>query len=90
MRLMFLTPLVVAGLVAGCATVTNTTRETIIVDNMPYELRTRTIETGRGSFQTSDVRVKSRFITCLPDSPRDCEFAVRRGLNGPVRSGDGN
>ncbi|MFK7867723.1 MAG: hypothetical protein AB8B58_00635 [Roseobacter sp.] len=89
MRLTFLSPLVAASLLAGCATVTNVTKETIVVDNEAYELRTRTIETGSRSYQTSDVRVNSRYLTCLPDSPRDCEFAVRRGLNGPVRSGDG-
>ncbi|MFK7879967.1 hypothetical protein [Roseobacter sp.] len=63
---------------------TNETRNTIVVDGEPYDIRTRTIDGPNGTYQTSSVRVYGFYYTCIPDSPNDCEAAVRNGLENPV------
>ncbi|WP_299916732.1 hypothetical protein [uncultured Roseobacter sp.] len=69
---------------SACGTVANQTVGTINVDGDDYELRTRTIERANGSFDITSVRVNGYYITCLPDSPNDCESKVRNGLSARI------
>lgn len=71
-----------ACITAACASVTNETFSTIILDGRSYELRTRTFDGPDGAYQTSSVRVNSNYYLCKPDSPGDCQAAVKRGRNG--------
>ncbi len=74
---------------AGCATaVTDTVFRTIIVDDAPYALRTRTISAPTGSFQTTSARVKNGYFPCVLDSPGDCAAAVRYGRDLLPDAGD--
>jgi hypothetical protein len=63
--------------ISACATVESESRSTIVVDGASYELRTQVIDGRNGPCQHSSVVVKNRLYTCLPDSPGDCEAAVR-------------
>ena len=71
------------GLVAlsGCAEVVSETSSTITVNGRDYELRTRVIDGQNGPFEQSSVIVDSRPYVCRPDSPGDCESAIRDARN---------
>lgn len=64
---------------AACATVVSETSGTVSVNGEAYELRTRVIEGAGGTFEQTDVIVGNLPFTCRPDSPGDCEAAVRYG-----------
>jgi hypothetical protein len=71
----------VAGLslMTACGTVESERTGTIVVDGLSYQLRERTINGRNGPYEHTSVRVSGNYYTCLPDSPGDCEAAVRRG-----------
>lgn len=71
----------VAVALSACASVSNETVRTITLDGRSYDLRTRTIEGTNGTFETSSVKVHGSYFQCKPDSPGDCEAAVRTGRN---------
>lgn len=62
---------------AACATVQSESRSSIVVDGRTYELRTQVIDGPNGPYNRSFVMVKNRMAVCLPESPGDCEAAVR-------------
>jgi hypothetical protein len=70
-----------ALLLTACGSVTNQQVSTIVVDGNAYEYRQRTIDGQGGSYTSTSVRVGGSYYNCLPDSPGDCEAAVRRGLS---------
>lgn len=74
-----------AGVFSACAPVSNETFSTITVEGRPYELRTRTIDGPNGPYETSSVLVRNNYYLCKPDSPGDCEAAVKTGQNGSDR-----
>jgi hypothetical protein len=67
------------GLLAACGTVESQSSGSIVVDGQSYELRERMINGPTGPYTNTSVRVRGNYITCLPDSPGDCEAAVRAG-----------
>lgn len=69
--------------VAGCGTVEDVQRTTIEVDGRAYTLETREITTGNRSFNQTAAVVRQRRVTCLIDSPGDCEAAVREARSRP-------
>ncbi|MBW4710405.1 hypothetical protein KX928_21655 [Roseobacter sp. YSTF-M11] len=69
-----------ALLVSACATVTDQTVSSVVVNGDSYEVRTRMIEGPGGSYETSSARVNNQYFLCRRNSPGDCEAAVRRGL----------
>lgn len=69
-----------AGLtLLGCGSVTSEQMTTITVNDRSYPLRTRTLDGPGGSYQTSSVRVRGKYFTCIPESPGDCAAAISRG-----------
>lgn len=76
-RLLACLPLVLLG--ACGEAVTDTQFRTIIVDDEPYVLRTRTIEGPGGTYQTTSAKVYNSYYPCKLDSPGDCAAAVRFG-----------
>ncbi len=74
-----------ALLLGACASVVDESTGTVLVNGRAYELRTRTMEGPNGTFQTTQVMVRGMPQVCKPDSPGDCEAAVRRGLSRPDR-----
>lgn len=80
MSIKYLLPLG-ALLLGACATITEESRSSIVVDGEVYELRTRTIDTGGRTYVKTDAMVGGFAVTCIPSSPGDCEAAVRNGLN---------
>lgn len=77
------THLVIASMLAlsACGTLVSESSSTIMVDGRSYELRTSVIDGPQGTYQQSRVVVKSQTYLCLPESPGDCEGAVRQGLS---------
>ncbi|MDW3224804.1 MAG: hypothetical protein R8G34_18300 [Paracoccaceae bacterium] len=73
--------LCVVGAIAlsGCASVTSETFSTVVLEGRSYELRTRTIDGPNGPYETSSVQVRGSYYLCKPDSPGDCEAAIREG-----------
>ncbi|WP_300036304.1 hypothetical protein [uncultured Roseobacter sp.] len=67
-------------LLAACGTVTSQETSTIRFEGDDYLLRTQTIDQGGRSYTTSHVQVLNRWYLCIPDSPGDCQSAVRTGL----------
>lgn len=66
---------------SACGSLVSQSSSTIIVDGRSYELRTSVIDGPQGTYEQSRVVVKNQTYLCLPDSPGDCEAAVRQGLN---------
>jgi hypothetical protein len=66
-----------ALLLSACATVTNETFSTIMVDGESYKVRERTLEGRNGPIKQSSVWVKGGYSLCIIDSPGDCEAAIR-------------
>jgi hypothetical protein len=62
----------------GCTDVQNETFGTITLNGRDYDLRTRTVSGASGAFVQHSVLAYGTWRTCLPDSPGDCEAAVRR------------
>lgn len=73
-----------AGVIAlgGCASVSSETFKTIVLEGRSFELRTRTIDGPNGSYETSSVRVRGSYYLCKPDSPGDCEAAIKTARKG--------
>jgi hypothetical protein len=65
------------AMLAACQTVEDEQRSTITVDGRSYELRTQVVNGPNGPFERSRVVVRNQFLTCLPQSPGDCEATVR-------------
>lgn len=65
----------------ACATALSESRSTIVVDGRSYDLITREMEGPNGTFEQSHVIVNNRLYICLPDSPGDCEAAVKTARN---------
>lgn len=65
----------------ACAAPTETTRSTITVDGKQYPLRTITENGPNGPFQQSSVKVRNQYYLCLPDSPGDCEAAIKIAID---------
>ena len=70
---------------SACATAQNENFSTINLNGRDYELRTRTMSGASGSFVQNSVLAHGTWRTCLPDSPGDCEAAVRRDKNRSSR-----
>lgn len=62
---------------AACAPIQSETRSTIVVDGSSYVLRTQTVAGRNGPFERTSVIVQNHPVTCLADSPGDCEAAAR-------------
>ena len=73
--------LVLPLLLAACSTVVSESSSSIVVDGERYELRTRVTNGPNGQYETTSAIVGGMSNTCIPDSPGDCEAAVRRGLS---------
>jgi hypothetical protein len=71
------------GLLAACGTVESQSSSTIVVDGRSYEVRERIINGPSGPYAHTSVRVRGNYVSCLPDSPGDCEAAVRAGRDRP-------
>ena len=67
--------------VSACSSVVSESYGSIVVDGDTYDVRNRVIEGPEGSYTQTSVIVASVPRTCLPQSPGDCEAAVRRALN---------
>ncbi|MEM9636825.1 MAG: hypothetical protein AAGA94_04205 [Pseudomonadota bacterium] len=72
----------------ACASVAEERLSTIVVDGQSYVLRTRTIESPNGTFETTSARVRGKHFICKIDSPGDCEAAVRQGRESSLFDGD--
>lgn len=66
-----------AILLSACATVSDETFRTIMVDGESYQVRIRTLEGQNGPVKQSSVWVKGGYSLCIIDSPGDCEAAIR-------------
>ena len=86
MSLKYLVALSTLGL-GACASVVSETSSAIVVDGNSYEVRTRMIDGARGPSEQTSVVVRNKLYTCLPDSPGDCEAAVRGARDERNRRG---
>lgn len=67
--------------VTGCATIESESIGEVVVNGRSYELRTRTLNGPNGTYESSHVVVRGNTEVCRPQSPGDCEAAVRRAQN---------
>ncbi|WP_187432235.1 hypothetical protein ROLI_031650 [Roseobacter fucihabitans] len=78
MRLWTLNALAITALLAACATVTDETRRTAVLEKgfnagQVYEIRERTVEGQAGTYTQTSVIYRGYARTCIIDSPQDCE-----------------
>ena len=74
-------------IVAGCASTSDVTNSTITVNGEEYLFRTSTVQGINGPYELSQVKVRSLYYACLPESPGDCEAVVQSVVD--QRPGDG-
>ena len=72
-----LTGVLCLGALTACTPTEPVSRSTIVVDGREYPLETRVVTQGGRTFEHTVVIVRQRRVTCLPDSPGDCEGAAR-------------
>lgn len=74
-------------LLNACGEVLNVRTSTVEYLGRSYTVTTETIQSGNRTYDVSRVRVNGRTVTCLVDSPGDCEAAVEQAINA-VKGGD--